>query len=493
VRAGRGPRIRKIATCRSAPTMNIHLQFRFTAKPARAALMRIVPRLLARALVIGAALSLVAQPAAAQSVLRDAETEALLDDMAAPLVEAAGLAPGNVDIILVNDPSINAFVAGGQAVYIHTGLLDAADTANEVQGVIAHELGHVTGGHIISFSDGIGEATSISILSLVLAAAAAAAGAGDAAMGVLMAGNRAALGKFLAFSRGQESSADAAGAQYLSKAGISGRGSLEFFGKLRAQEFRYGYSQDDEQAFVRTHPLSGDRIARLREDYSKDPAWDAPGDAKLQERFERAKAKLAGYIQKPAQTLREFPESDSSIPARYARAYAFHKDALVDKSLAETRALLKADPDNPYFLELEGQVLLESGRPAEAIPPLRRATELTGNQPLIAALFGHALISTDDPAHHAEAERVLKAAVARDRYNPFAWYQLGVIYAAQGDLPRARLASAEQQSMNRRFSEALMSAQAAEAGLPKGSPDWLRAQDIALAARAELERQRDRK
>jgi len=451
--------------------------------------MRFLPRLLA----IAATFSLVAQPAAAQSVLRDAETEALLDDMAAPLVEAAGLAPGNVDIVLINDQSINAFVAGGQAVYIHTGLLEAADTANEVQGVIAHELGHVTGGHAVTYTDGLGEASKISILSLVLAAAAAAAGAGDAAMGVMMAGQRAALGKYLAFSRGQESSADAAGVKYLSKAGISGRGSLTFFGKLQSQEFRYGYSQDDEQAFVRTHPLSGDRIARLREDYTKDPAWNAPDDAKLQARFERAKAKLSGYIQEPQKTLREYPESDTSIPARYARAYAFHKEALVDKSLAETEALLKADPTNPYFLELEGQVLLESGRPAEAIAPLRKATELTGNQPLIAALFGHALISTEDRTNYAEAEQVLKAAVSRDRFNPFAWYQLGVIYAAEGDMPRARLASAEQQSMNRRFSEALMSAQAAEAGLPHGSPDWLRAQDIAMAARAELERQRDRK
>ena len=451
--------------------------------------MRFLPRLLA----VAAAISLVAQPAAAQSILRDAETEALLDDMAAPLVAAAGLAPGNVDFVLINDPSINAFVAGGQAIYIHTGLLEAADSANEVQGVIAHELGHVTGGHIISYSDGIGEATGISILSLVLAAAAAAAGAGDAAMGVMMAGQRAAMGKFLAFSRGQESAADAAGAQYLSKAGISGRGSLAFFGKLRAQEFRYGYSQDDEQAFVRTHPLSGDRIARLREDYTKDPAWETPGDPELQARFARAKAKLAGYIQEPRRTLRAYPETDGSIPARYARAYAFHKEALVDKSLAETKALVAADPDNPYFLELEGQVLLESGRPADALAPLRRATELTGNQPLIAALFGHALIATEDPAHHEEAERVLKAAVARDRYNPFAWYQLGVIYAAQGDMPRARLASAEQQAMNRRFGDALRSAQAAVAGLPKDSPDWLRAQDIELQARAELERQRDRK
>ncbi|MXO75359.1 M48 family metalloprotease [Altererythrobacter aerius] len=449
-------------------------------------------RLFGRILATFAALSLIVQPVAAQSILRDAETEALLDDMAAPLIRAAGLEPGNVEIVLVGDDSINAFVAGGQAVYIHSGLLEAADSADEVQGVIAHELGHITGGHVIN-SSGATNAGRISILSLLLAAAAAAAGAGDAAMGVMMAGQRAALGKYLAFSRVQESAADAAGAQYLSDAGISGRGSLAFFGKLQNLEFRYGYRQDDEQTFERTHPLSGDRIATLRESYSKDPAWEKPVDRDLQARFERVKAKLAGYVQEPAQTLREYPVTDTSAAARYARAYAYHKDAQVDRSLIETRALLAGDPDNPYYLELEGQVLLESGRPEDALAPLRRATALTGNQPLIAATFGHALIATEDSANHAEAEQVLRAAVSRDRRNPFAWYQLGVIHAAQGDMPRARLASAEQQVMSGRFTEALRSATAAENGLLEGSPDWLRAQDIAMQARAELERARKRK
>ncbi|RXZ64625.1 M48 family metalloprotease [Pelagerythrobacter rhizovicinus] len=448
---------------------------------------------LARFLALIAVVSLIAQPAAAQSILRDAETEALLDDMAAPLVEAAGLQPGNVEIVLINDPSINAFVAGGQAVYIHTGLIDAAETANEVQGVIAHELGHITGGHIIRHSEGAGAATNISILSLLLGVGAALAGAGDAAMGMIMAGQRAALGKYLAFSRVQESSADAAGAEYLSKAGISGRGSLAFFGKLQNQEFRYGYSQDDEAAFSRTHPLSGERIARLREVYTRDPAWDAPDDAGLQRRFERVKAKLFGYQKPPERTLQTYPETMSGVPARYARAYAWHKDAQMDKALAETDALLEIAPDDPYFLELKGQVLLESGRPEEAIEPLRRATDLTRNQPLIASMFGHALIATEDRTHFDEAERVLRAAVGRDRLNPFAWYQLGVVYAAKGDMPRARLASAEQQVMNRQYAQAIRSAQAAEAGLPDGSPDWIRAQDIALQARAALERERERR
>ena len=451
--------------------------------------MRYLARLLAVAAV---AAMLAAQPVAAQSILRDAETEALLNDMAAPLVKAAGLAPGNVEIVLVGDPSINAFVAGGQAVYIHSGLIDAADSASEVQGVIAHELGHVTGGHAINDTGAV-EAGRISILSMLLAAAAAAAGAGDAAMGVMMAGQQAAMGKYLSFSRMQESAADAAGAAYLSGAGISGRGSLSFFKKLQSMEFRYGYHANDDNAFASTHPLSGDRIQRLTEEYQVDPAWNVPSDPAIEARFARVKAKLAGYIQEPEKTLRQFPLSDQSAPAHYARAYAFHKEALMDKSLGETDALLAADPDNPYYLEIKGQVLLESGRPRDALDPLRRATALTGNQPLIAATFGHALIATEDPEHYAEAEQVLKAAVSRDRENPFAWYQLGVIYANQGDLPRARLASAEQQVLSGRYAEALRSAVSAAAGLPVGSPDGLRAQDIEFQARAELERGKKRK
>ncbi|MDZ4308646.1 M48 family metalloprotease [Allopontixanthobacter sp.] len=450
-------------------------------------------RLSTRLIAMLAAVSLMAQPAAAQSILRDAETEALLQEMAEPLAQAAGLAPGNLEIVLINDPSINAFVAGGQVVYIHSGLIDAADTANEVQGVIAHEIGHITGGHIIRSSEGFGKAANISILSMVLGVAAALAGAGEAAMGVIAAGQQAAMGGFLAFSRVQESSADAAGVEFLSKAGISGRGSLAFFKKLQNQEFRYGYSQSDEAAFARTHPLSGDRIARLRESYVVDPAWEAPDDPGIQRRFERVKAKLFGFLTEPTRTLQQFPASRTDVPARYARAYAYHKNAQIEQALAETSQLLAADPEDPYFLELQGQVLLESGKPEEALEPLRKATELTGHEPLIASIFGHALIATEDPRNFPEAEKVLRLAVARDRYNPFAWYQLGVVYAAEGDIPRARLASAEQQVMGRNYEEALRSAQAAEAGLPAGSPDWIRAQDIGLQARAELERQPKRR
>lgn len=450
-------------------------------------------RLFARLVAILAAFVLAAQPAAAQSILRDAEGEQLLQDMVDPLAAAAGLQPGAVEVVLINDPSLNAFVAGGQRIYIHSGLINAAESAEEVQGVLAHELGHITGGHIIRQGEGARAATNISILSALLGVAAALAGAGDAAMGVLMAGQQAALGKFLAYSRTEEASADAASVEYLTKAEMSGRGAVSFFKRLQNQEFRYGYRQDEEAGFYRTHPLTGDRIARLEAAFKATPYWDKPADPEIQERFERMRAKLYGYLAEPKDTLSAYPLEMQTIPAHYARAYAFHKDAQVERALYETDALIEREPDNPYFLELRGQVLLESGRPEEAIGPLREAARLSGNEPMIAASLGHALIATEDSANFEEAERVLRASVARDRRNPFAWYQLGVVYAERGDVPRARLASAEQQVMSGRYAEALQNARTAERTLPHGSPDWIRAQDVAIEAQDALERLDERR
>ena len=324
------------------------------------------------------------------------------------------------------------------------GLIAAADNANQLQAVIAHELGHVAGGHAIRSGEGAGAATKISILSLVLAAAAAAAGAGDAAMGVLMAGQQAAMGSFLGFSRAQESTADLAGASYLSKAGISGQGSLEFFKKLANQEYRLAIPQED--SYARTHPLSSERIASLEQIYRADPAWKRPTDPALEARFQRVKAKLAGYID-PKRAVVLYPETDQSIPAHYARAYAYHRGAYPDKANAEADALLRASPEDPFFLELKGQILLEGGHPIDAIAPLRRAVARAPDQPMIAVMLGHALIATDDQTKFAEAKQVLKNAVNRDNDNPFAWYELGIVYDREGDRARANLATAERQNL----------------------------------------------
>ena len=444
-------------------------------------------RLLMAALALAFA---AAQPASAQSVLRDTETELLFKDVSSPLITAAGLDPKSTSVVLLQDPEINAFVATGQTVYIQTGLLVAADNVNQLQGVIAHELGHVAGGHSIRLQQGAGQATGLSIATLVLGALAIAAGAGEAGMGIMMAGQRAALGSFLAFSRTQESSADSAGAKYLSAAGISGRGSIEFFKKLQNQEFRLSVAAKD--SYDQTHPLSSERIQALLQVYQKDPAWNRPSDPALEARFQRVKAKLIGFVDgKRAVTL--YPESNQSIPAHYARAYAYHLAAYPDKALTEADALLKAEPHDPFFLELKGQILLEGGKPAEAIAPLREATERSHDQPLIASMLGHALISTEKPENFAEAKQVLKAAVNRDNQNPFAWYQLGVIYDREGDQSRAALASAEQSNLEGEPKRALASAEMALKGIPQGTPDYLRAQDIAMVSRIELKKDKKNK
>jgi predicted Zn-dependent protease len=439
--------------------------------------------MLALMLVAAAWQPAVAADDSGPQVLRDTETEALFKDMSLPLIKAGGLDPGSVKVVLLNDPEVNAFVSQGQTVYLQSGLIEIADNVDQVQGVVAHELGHVIGGDAVRSSSGEREATGISILSLVLGAAAIAAGAGDAGMGIMMAGQRAALGDMLAYTRAQEASADATGARLLSKAGISGKGMLDFFGKLQNQEYRLAIY--DKDSFDRSHPLSSERIQALEQKLKSDPAYNKPVDAALDARFQRVKAKLLGFIN-PAQAVQRYPESNQSVPAHYARAYAYHLGGYPDKAEQEANALLAIDPHDPYFLELKGQILLEDGKPKEALAPLRQAVERSGNAPMIAAMLGHALVETNDPKNFDEAKNILKVAVNRDNEDPFAWYQLGIIYDHEGDQPRALLATAERNNLEGNAKYALANAQAAMKGIPAGTPDYLRAQDIAMVSRAEL-------
>jgi predicted Zn-dependent protease len=317
----------------------------------------------------------------------------------------------------------------------------------------------------------------------VLGAAAIAAGAGDAGMGIMMAGQRAAVGDIMAFTRAQEATADATASRLLSKSGISGKGLLGFFSKLQNEEYRLAiYSKD---SFDRDHPLSSERIQALQLKLQTDPAWGKPIDPALEARFERVKAKLLGYVD-PKQAVLRYPESDQSVPAHYARAYAYHLGGYPEKARAEADALLASDPHDPYFLELKGQILLEDGKPKEALAPLREATQRSGDAPMIAAMLGHALVATEDPKNFGEAKQILMVAVNRDNEDPFAWYQLGIIYDHEGDQARAALATAERNSLEGDLRGALASAQMAMKGIPAGTPDFLRAQDIAMVTRAEL-------
>ena len=343
-------------------------------------------------LTLLAAALMAAAPARAQSVLRDAETEAFFRDIGTPLEKAAGLDPSAVTINIVGDPSINAFATLGQQVYFNSGTIVAADNVLEIQGVLAHELGHVAGGHAVRFNEGTGPATNITLMSLVVGAALIAAGAGEAGMAAMMAGQQAAMGKFLAFSREQESRTDQAGAKFLDAAGVDGSGMISFFRKLAGQEYRLAIPQNQDTAYNRTHPLSAERINALENVLERSSAWKKGPDPKLQARYLRIRGKLIGYISEPKETFERYPASDTSPAAHVARAYAFHKLAEPDKAAAELAPLLQQNPNDPYLLEIEGQVMLESGRIDEAIPPLRKAVAASNGEPLIAAMLGHALV-----------------------------------------------------------------------------------------------------
>jgi predicted Zn-dependent protease len=262
---------------------------------------------------------------------------------------------------------------------------------------------------------------------------------------------------------------------------------LEFFKKLQNLEYRLAiYSKD---SFDQSHPLTSERIQALEQKLKADPAWNKRVDPALEARFERVKAKLMGYVD-PKQAVIKYPESDKSVPAHYARAYAYHLGGYPQKAQSEADALLAIDPHDPFFLELKGQILLEDGKPADAIPLLREATQRSGDAPMIAAMLGHALVATEDPKNFAEAKKILKVAVNKDNQDPFAWYQLGIIYDREGDEARASLATAERNNLEGNPKLALASAEMAMKGIPAGSPDWLRAQDIAMVSKTELQKKK---
>lgn len=425
--------------------------------------------------------------ARAQSILRDAETEAFLHEASDPIFIAAGLNPKSVHLYLLHDNSINAFVTGGQNIFIHSGLILAANDVNEFLGVMAHETCHIACGHRVRRADAAGIAGTTSILSMVLGAAAILAGGGDAGMGIFMAGQSVAQGQYLAYSRGQESEADLAGARYLAESGIPGEGMIAFFEKLRDQEILAQIRQDP---YVRSHPLNRTRILQLQEAVEKSPVAGQAPNPDLNEKFNRLKAKLAGYLFEPRRTLRDYPLSDTSAAARYARVYAYHKALEWDAALKETDALIAMEPNNPYFYEIKGQILFENGHVEESLPVFRRAVALAPREPLIATALGQAMVSTEDDKMMTEAIPILEDATRQDRGNSFAWFNLAKAYAWVGREAEASLATAERFYSAGAPMQAVMHAHRAMQAFDEGTPEWLRAQDILYVSEEAAEKLR---
>lgn len=420
-------------------------------------------------------------PARAQgiSLIRDAEIEDTIRTMATPLLQVAGLNPESVSIHLVNDKTLNAFVADGQRLFINTGLLMRAESAQQVIGVIAHETGHMAGGHLSRMGKAQDQGTATALIATILGAAAGiATGRGDVAGAVIAGGVGAAGRGFLSFTRSQENSADQAALKFLDATKQSANGLLEFMQILEGQELLNAANQD---SYARTHPLTSDRIDAIRAHIDSSAYSKIGDDPAMQLAFERTKAKLIGYFDQPTLTLRKFPPSDVSIPARYARAFAYSKIPEPDHALAELDSLLQTVPDDPYFLELKAQVLFENGKIDAAIPPFRRAVEQLPDEPLLRTEYARVLIESQRKEDIEEAVKQLKLSLSRDRNSSSAWRQLGIAYGKLGDVGRSSLALAEEALMRGNGSEVKFHAGRASEMFPRGSPEWLQAEDLLLA------------
>lgn len=430
-------------------------------------------------------LAVIPTDASARAGIRDAEIERILRGYSEPIFVAAGLDPKAVNMYIINDESLNAFVAGGQNVFLHTGMITTLKSPNELKGVIAHETGHISGGHLVRGPEAASKAEIPMIIGMLAGVAAIAAGAPDVGLGLLIGAQSFAQREFLAYSRTQEAAADQAGIKFMNAIGQSPRGMYSVFELFADQEALSGAKQDP---FVRTHPLSRERAATLLNLVDTSPHRDKLDTPKELLDYEMMKAKLRGFIEPPMVVLRRYPFSDKSAPARYARAAAYFRSADLDSALPQIDSLLNEQPNNPYFWELRGQMLVESSRPGEGVPAYRKAVQHAPNEPLLRVGLGSALLATEDQGLVAEALKHLKVAIKDEPDNGMAWYYLADAYSRSGEDAMAALATAERYFALQRYGQAVSFAQRALPKLKENGRDWQRANDIIAIAQNEAEK-----
>ncbi len=416
-------------------------------------------------------------------LIRDTEIENTIRVYTAPIFRVAGLDPSVVRIQLVQNPTLNAFVANGQRIYIHTGLLMRANDPGEVIGVLAHETGHITGGHLARFGQGLEDAQNASLVALLLGIPAAVlSGRGDVAAAAVTLGSQVGTRNLLQYTRGMEQSADQAAVQFLDEAGISAAGLANFMRILKQEETLYS---SNPNPYTRTHPLSEDRI-RFYENHTRNSKFaDAKLDPVYYTLHERMQAKLRGFIDPPRQTYQNYPDSDTSLPARYARSIALMQESRTDDALAAIDALIADYPDDPFFLELKGDIARDGGRLELALDPYRAAIEKLPWSALIRRSLAQTLIELNNPDLEEEAKENLRLALRYEPWMASAWRLLATLYGRQGDFANTALAQAEE-SIHRGDNPAAVShAKRAQELLPRGSPGWLRAQDIEVQAARE--------
>ncbi|MEM7728419.1 MAG: M48 family metalloprotease [Pseudomonadota bacterium] len=425
--------------------------------------------------------------AQAQGLLRDTEIEETLREFSNPLLRAGGLNPQSVDIYLVNDPELNAFVTRGQNIFLHSGLIMRAETPNELKGVIAHEAGHIVGGHIVRSDYGNRSAYGAMLLAAGVGLAAILAGEGGAGAAILGGAQQFGAVEALAYSRVNESAADQYAAQFLEATGQSGQGLIDFFENFRAQEV---LSQARRYEYFRSHPLSANRIDQLRERVAESPyinELDSPEDL---HRHEMMKAKLRGFLDAPQLVFNRYGPDDQSQPARYARSVASFRTANLRTAIREIDSLIEEEPDNPYFHELKAQILYESGQREAALPSAERALELLPDATLLKVALARSLIETRDGPQVDRAIDLLKSALRQEQDYSYGWYLLSLAYAAQDEDALAKYASAERFYAIGDFESARSFAGRAKQDMSKDLPQWRRASDIVVVTEAQLDRRR---
>jgi len=412
-------------------------------------------------------------------IIRDTEIEQLLRDYAGPVLNAAGLARQNVRVVVLNEQSFNAFVMDGRHIFVNAGTLFQAKTPNEVIGVLAHETGHLAGGHLSRLRQKLAEAQTQSIIAMLLGigamVAGARAGVGEIGAPAIMAPQAAIQRSLLSYVRTQEDQADHAALKLLNASHQSASGMVTVFKRLSNETL---FNSRYIDPYAQTHPMPADRVAALETAAKASPYWDRKDSPSLQLRHDMIRAKLSGFLEHHDTVLRRYPPSNQSLPARYARAIAAYRHSDLSRAIAQIDGLIQSQPNNPYFHELKGQALLEGGRPAEAVPPLRQAEQLSHRAPLIGIMLAQALIATNQKQYAGEAVELLRAALRQEPDTAAAYEQLAMAYGRKGDLAQADLASAQAAFARGDVKTARQLAARAKTRLPVGSPAWVRADDI---------------
>ena len=433
-----------------------------------------------------APMAALAQEGKGPSFLRDTESEQLLREYTRPILRAAALEKQNIQMVIINDSQFNAFVADGRRIFVNYGAMMQSETPNQIIGVLAHETGHLAGGHLSKMREQLAQAQTQMIIAMLLGAGAMVAGArGGAGSGLSSAGAAAfsAPGEMikrnlLSYVRQQEENADKAGVKFLTATGQSAKGMWETFKRFTDESL---FAARGADPYVQSHPMPAERVRALEELARSSPYWDKKDDAALQMRHDMVRAKISAFMERQDTVYRRYPMSNTSLPARYAHAITTYLHGDLRSAIAQIDGLIALQPGNPYFYEVRGQALLEGGRPVEAIAPLRKAVQLSNNAPLIEMLLGQALVAANNTANTDEAVAILRAAVARETEAPLGYTQLAMAYGRKGDYAQADLASAQAAYLRGDNKTARDLASRAKTRFAIGTPGWVKADDIVSA------------